>query len=583
MERLHKFLARAGVDSRRACEELMLAGRVAVNGRVQRELGTQIDPDVDDIQVDGEPIKAPTELHYVILHKPRSVITSMSDPEGRPTVADLVKTDNRLFPVGRLDFDSEGLLLLTDDGDLAYKLTHPSFQVEKEYHALFTQAPNLEQLRQWREGVDLDDGRTVPAWIETLEETIDGTWVRIVIHEGRNRQVRRVAEALGLEVKRLVRLREGPLLLQDLAAGQWRPLTTGEISNLRLHAKQSRAWLPARPMPESPQDENPQERPRMQMQRIDRSGQSNRRREEVGEPRDDQRGQRSLGGTRPLRRRSETLSLEELKQEARSQSAEFESEVAAAAEAALNEPTTEERPLRRRDEQPRDNETPRGTLKRDENRGEFRRDDRPRRDEGRPPFQRDERPRDDRPRDDRPRRDDGRPPFQRDDRPRDDRPRRDDGRPPFQRDERPRDERPRRDEGRPPFQRDERPRDDRSAQRDEQPRRNETRTERPVRRRSEVTADGSVRPWEQSQEAAGSHPAERPPDAAPRPEPTREVVAPPAPRVEPAPQPTEPRERTKPAESSTGMRRPWTRMGGRGIVGRSHTAADRKPKGDDNE
>ena len=232
MERLHKFLARAGVDSRRACEELMLAGRVTVNGRVQRELGAQIDPDADDIRVDGEPVKASTEMHYVLLHKPRGVITSMSDPEGRPTVAELVTTNNRMFPVGRLDFDSEGLLLMTDDGDLAYKLTHPSFQVEKEYHALLNEAPSVEQLRQWREGVELEDGRTAPAWVETLDETPDGIWVRVVIHEGRNRQVRRMCEAVGHPVVRLVRTRIGPLVDRDLRPGAWRALTQDEVRNL---------------------------------------------------------------------------------------------------------------------------------------------------------------------------------------------------------------------------------------------------------------------------------------------------------------------------------------------------------------
>jgi 23S rRNA pseudouridine2605 synthase len=490
MERLHKFLARAGVDSRRACEELMLAGRVTVNGRVQRELGTQIDPDADDIRVDGEPVKASTELHYVLLHKPRGVITSMSDPEGRPTVADLVTTSNRMFPVGRLDFDSEGLLLMTDDGDLAYKLTHPSFQVEKEYHALLNEAPSVEQLRQWREGVELDDGRTAPAWVEALDETPDGIWVRVVIHEGRNRQVRRVAEALGLEVKRLVRLREGPLVLKDLPLGEWRPLTEGEISSLRIHAKQSRAWLPARPLPESPTDENPQERPRFQ--RIDRAGQPSQRRDEVGDPRDSQRGQRSLGGNRPLRRRGADEGLAGLRDAARAISEEQQVAGAEGAPPVRQVGGT----LRRRDEG--------AGPRRDEGRP-FNRDDRPRRDDERcgprldvgRPFTRDDRPRRD---EDRGgfRRDEGRP-FNRDDRPRrdderggfrrDERPRLDDDRGGFRRDERPRrdDDRggPRRDEGR-PFNRDDRPRrdDDRGGfrrdegrpfNRDESPRREEGR------------------------------------------------------------------------------------------------------------
>ncbi len=279
MERLHKFLARAGVDSRRACEDLMLAGRVSVNGRVQRELGTQIDPDKDDIRVDGEQITPPTELHYVLLNKPSSVMTTLSDPEGRQTVADLVKAHNRLFPVGRLDYDSEGLLLMTDDGDLTFRLTHPSFEVEKEYQALLNQAPSVEQLREWRNGVELDDGKTAPAWIEMLNETPDGTWVRVVIHEGRNRQIRRVAEALGLEVRRLIRLREGPLTLGELQPGQWRALTPTEIDRLRMHGKQSKAWTPVRP-----QENAEGGKQRRQVRRIDRSGQLVERRADV-EPR----------------------------------------------------------------------------------------------------------------------------------------------------------------------------------------------------------------------------------------------------------------------------------------------------------
>ncbi|HEY1014757.1 MAG TPA: pseudouridine synthase, partial [Herpetosiphonaceae bacterium] len=300
MERLHKFLARAGVDSRRACEELMLAGRVTVNGRTQRELGTQIDPETDDIRVDGVQVVAPTELHYVMLHKPTGVITSMEDPQGRPTVADLVKTPNRLFPVGRLDFDSEGLLLMTDDGDLAFRLTHPSFEVEKEYRAQLDVPPTVEQLRSWREGVELEDGRTAPAWVELLEPDGQGVWVRVVIHEGRNRQVRRVAEHLGLQVIRLIRLREGPLDLGELPAGEWRPLGDDEISKLRLHAKRARVWMPPRPLPESPQDPNPQERRRVTM--LDRSGQPRQPRRDPRQP--EQPPERP--GSRPLRRRPVT-------------------------------------------------------------------------------------------------------------------------------------------------------------------------------------------------------------------------------------------------------------------------------------
>ncbi len=570
MERLHKFLARAGVDSRRACEELMLAGRVSVNGRVQRELGTQIDPDVDDIRLDGEPVKAPTELHYVLLHKPRGVITSMSDPEGRPTVADLVQTESRLFPVGRLDFDSEGLLLLTDDGDLAYKLTHPSFEVEKEYHALLNMAPNLEQLRQWREGIELEEGRTAPAWVEALEETPDGVWVRVVIHEGRNRQVRRVAENLGLEVKRLVRMREGPLILENLGLGKWRPLTEAEIINLRMHAKRSKAWLPTRPLPESPQDENPQERPRTmhssqfqrprdesarerpRMQRIDRSGQPVR-------SQDDSRGgpprMSSEGGSRPLRRRGEPAEL-----------SENPAEDTAAAPPSNAEAS---QPLRRREEG-----GDRGP-RRDDNRGGPPRD-------GARSFDRGPRRDDDRSFDRGPRRDDDRGGPPRDGARGFDRgPRRDDDRGGPPRDgARGFDRGPRRDDDRGGPPRDGARGFDRGPRRDD----------RPVRLHGKIDPaehEAKKRPWERSQ--TGGRPDQEsgaPAETAPRAERPAPQVEQPAPQVErPQAQPSAPRERTNTTESTPATRRPWTKMGGRGITGRSrtNTSGGRKSKGDADE
>lgn len=240
LERLHKVLARAGVAALRPAEDMIMAGRVTVNGRVVRELGARVDPDTDSIAVDGTTIDipAPTDPHrYVMLHKPVDVISTAKDTHERPTVVDLIPSDDRLFPVGRLDADSEGLILLTNDGDLAYRLTHPSFEVEKEYRVLLDRTPELADLRRWREGVELEGQMTLPVWAEILDRLPDGTWVRIVMREGRNRQIRNVAELLGYQVLRLMRVREGPISLGDLESGQWRELTAAEVDALRAHVR----------------------------------------------------------------------------------------------------------------------------------------------------------------------------------------------------------------------------------------------------------------------------------------------------------------------------------------------------------
>lgn len=237
LERLHKLLARAGVAALRPAEDMILAGRVTVNGRVVREVGARADPDTDIIAVDGAPVDVPAPSdprRYVLLHKPAGVISTAHDTHERPTVLGLVPSDARLFPVGRLDADSEGLILLTDDGDLAYRLTHPRFSVSKEYRVLVDRSPTVEQLRQWRAGVKLaDDFMTSSAWCEILERTMDGAWLRVVMNEGHKRQIREVARALGLNVRRLIRVREGSLALGDLPPGASRPLTQAEIEALR--------------------------------------------------------------------------------------------------------------------------------------------------------------------------------------------------------------------------------------------------------------------------------------------------------------------------------------------------------------
>lgn len=226
-ERLQKVLARAGIGSRRVCEELIEDGLVTVDGEVA-VLGRRVDVERDHIEIDGVPVPVrPGVVHY-LLNKPAGVISTAADTHGRPTVVDLVPTDPRVFPVGRLDADTEGLILLTNDGDLTHRLTHPSFGVEKEYLAQVEGTPSRAALRSLREGIELDDGTTAPAKVSTLEPSL----LRITIHEGRNRQVRRMCEAVGHPVVRLVRTRIGDLADRTLAPGEWRPLEVAEVRAL---------------------------------------------------------------------------------------------------------------------------------------------------------------------------------------------------------------------------------------------------------------------------------------------------------------------------------------------------------------
>jgi 23S rRNA pseudouridine2605 synthase len=225
--RLQKVLAQAGLGSRRVCEDLIERGRVRVNGE-RAVLGRRVDPEQDVVEVDGAQIGVKAGLVHYLLNKPAGVVTTASDPQGRPTVVELVPGDPRVFPVGRLDADTEGLLLLTNDGDLTHRLTHPSFGVEKEYLAEVEGTPSRGALRQLREGVELDDGPTAPAKVSSVGDHL----LRITIHEGRNRQVRRMCEAVGHPVVRLVRTRIGPLAERTLAPGEWRPLTQDEVRAL---------------------------------------------------------------------------------------------------------------------------------------------------------------------------------------------------------------------------------------------------------------------------------------------------------------------------------------------------------------
>jgi len=238
-ERLQKILARAGFGSRRACEELIRQGRVAVDGRVA-QLGQRADPDRDHITVDGRPVQVDRPRTYVALYKPQGVLSDEGDGSGRlPTVRDLVGLPGHLFPVGRLDLRSEGLVLLTDDGELAYRLTHPRFSHEKEYRVWVEGEPDDATLRRWRRGVFLDGRRTAPAKVAVVGREGGGTWLRVVLREGRKRQIRRVAAMLGHPVHRLIRVRIGSLHLGDLKPGHWRRLTDGEVEALLRAAEKS--------------------------------------------------------------------------------------------------------------------------------------------------------------------------------------------------------------------------------------------------------------------------------------------------------------------------------------------------------
>ncbi len=227
-ERLQKILAARGYGSRRVCEELIAAGRVTVNGEVV-VLGRRVDAAVDLVEVDGAPVGTRPGLVHYLLNKPAGVVTTASDTHGRPTVVELVPAEPRVFPVGRLDADTEGLLLLTNDGELANRIAHPRHGLPKEYLATIAGGQvSPGALRRLREGVELDDGLTAPAKVSQPSPGV----LRITIHEGRNRQVRRMCDAVGHPVTRLVRTRIGPLGDRRLKPGSWRPLTPAEVRAL---------------------------------------------------------------------------------------------------------------------------------------------------------------------------------------------------------------------------------------------------------------------------------------------------------------------------------------------------------------
>jgi pseudouridine synthase len=232
-ERIQKLLARAGVGSRRKCEQMIVDGRVRVDG-VPAILGQKADPSRARVELDGKPVRLDAANPvYVAVYKPRGVLSTTRDDRGRRTVRDLIPLPGHLFLVGRLDRASEGLVLLTNDGELTDRLTHPRYQHSKEYHVLLDGPLDETALRRWRRGVELDGRRTVPAKVQVLDRQETFTWVRVVLREGRNRQIRRVAEILGCPVARLIRVGIGPVRLGDLRPRRWRHLTHQELGQLR--------------------------------------------------------------------------------------------------------------------------------------------------------------------------------------------------------------------------------------------------------------------------------------------------------------------------------------------------------------
>ncbi|TYP59876.1 pseudouridine synthase [Thermosediminibacter litoriperuensis] len=232
--RLQKFLAMAGIASRRACEKLILEGRVQVNGKIVRELGIKVDSALDEVRVDGKICRLNNKPLYILMNKPKGVLTTAKDPFGRPTVIDLLKgIKERVFPVGRLDKDTEGLLIITNDGELSYRLTHPKHEIEKTYIAKIAGTPHESDINRLRRGIVLEDGKTAPAKVRILKTGRDFAVLEIIIHEGRKRQVRRMCEAIGHPVISLRRTRIGKLTLRGLAPGCWRYMTEAEIKYLK--------------------------------------------------------------------------------------------------------------------------------------------------------------------------------------------------------------------------------------------------------------------------------------------------------------------------------------------------------------
>ena len=232
--RLQKYLALCGVASRRACEEIMLAGRVTVNGKVADQLGVKVTEN-DDVKVDGKPVKQSSKKIYIMVNKPVGVVTTMGDNHGRPTVAQLYENEirERIYPVGRLDMDSDGLLIMTNDGELTYALTHPRHIVDKTYHVTIGGSISERDLQKLRRGVVIDGRKTAPATVNEVGGDVNTTVLEFIIHEGRNRQIRKMLDCVNKRVLRLQRIKIGNLQLGHIPEGRWRYLSPAEIKYLK--------------------------------------------------------------------------------------------------------------------------------------------------------------------------------------------------------------------------------------------------------------------------------------------------------------------------------------------------------------
>ena len=237
MMRLNKFLAKSGVASRRKCDEFIVAGRVKLNGRVVQTLGLRIDESADEIKFDDKRVNLPVEFKYLLLNKPAGYITTASDEFDRRTVLDLIPLEERVFPVGRLDYETTGLLLLTNDGELSNQLIHPRYKIEKTYHVLLDKLIKPVALYHLEQGVDLDGKKTAPCKIQQIRARDNCSLLEIKIHEGRNRQIRRMFESFEYQVDELDRIAFGPLTIAGLKRGEWRNLTPGELESLHSYIR----------------------------------------------------------------------------------------------------------------------------------------------------------------------------------------------------------------------------------------------------------------------------------------------------------------------------------------------------------
>jgi pseudouridine synthase len=231
--RIQKFLSAQGVASRRSVEKMIAAGRISVNGKVVTTQGTKIDPEKDKIAIDGQKIKRQAELIYFWINKPEGIISAVSNKAGEPTVVELLKSNRRLHPVGRLDKDSSGLMLLTNDGELTHRLTHPKYHIDKTYHVRVSGHVSSRKISDLSQGIILEEGITAPAQVEVLRKDQHAAWLQFIIHEGKHRQIRRMCMTVDLHVNELIRMAVGPIKLGNLKPGQFRPATGSEIKTLK--------------------------------------------------------------------------------------------------------------------------------------------------------------------------------------------------------------------------------------------------------------------------------------------------------------------------------------------------------------